>query len=149
MLFSYTFFFLHHSCLSSHRVPSAHSYIISLSSPVLLSPSLSLSPLLSSPPPPTVWTAAVFPQPPVFLSAASAGEGSPSCKKPSSPPQPPPTLPAWLTPASGIPAHKHTRTHAKGNDMRSVAMKKVDLNEGQRSRDKWSGGGGVTHTGTR
>ncbi len=84
---------------------------------LFLSPSLSLSPLslsLSlSPPrsPPTVWTAVVSPQPPVFLLAASAGEGSPSGKKLSSPPLPPPTLPVWLTPASGTPAHTHAHTH--------------------------------------
>lgn len=50
-----------------------------------------------SPPhyPPTVWTAAVSPQPPVFLLAASAGKGSPCGKKLSSPPLPPPTLPVW------------------------------------------------------
>uniref|UniRef100_A0A3P9N7L5 E3 ubiquitin-protein ligase RNF182 n=1 Tax=Poecilia reticulata TaxID=8081 RepID=A0A3P9N7L5_POERE len=105
MLFSYTFFFLHTrlSFISSYPLLSFIHYLTILPHrPPSLPPSLSLSLALSSllAPLPTVWTAAVFPQPPVFLSAASAGEGSPSCKKPSSPPQPPPTLPAWLTPAS-------------------------------------------------
>ena len=83
------------------------------SSSFLLPPSLPPSPLFSPRTPPTVWTAAVFLQPPVSLLAASAGEGSPSGAKLPSPPVPPPMLPAWLTPASGTPAHTHlyTRTH--------------------------------------
>lgn len=138
-----------------------HSYILSLFTSLVLAACLLLLLILSllppslslalSPPhsPPTVWTAAVSPQPPVFLSVASAGEGSPSGKKLSSPPQRPPTLPVWLTPESGTPAHTHTRERAQRNEMQSVAMREVDLHEGQHSRDNRSGGGGVTHIGTR
>lgn len=50
------------------------------------------------------------------------------------------------------PVHLHihiSSTQTRRNEMWSVAMRGVDLHEGQRSRDKWSGGGGVSHTGTR
>lgn len=98
---------------SSSSSFSSHSCLLSLSSSLflpfcLLTFLLLLPPPLPSPhTPPTVWTAAVSPLPPVFLSAASAGEGSPSGKTLSSPPPPPPTLPVWLTPGSGTPAHTH------------------------------------------
>lgn len=89
----------HSYSLSLSLSPFSPSHIILLLSSARLPPAV--SPLLSlpsvAPPrsPPTVWTAAVSPQPPVFLVAASAGEGSPFGKTLFSPPLPPPTLLVW------------------------------------------------------